>query len=358
MARPGITYDDVVNAATELKGQGKNPTIENVRGILGTGSIGTINMHLRKWKAAHVQTKQISLKENLPEELVSILKGLWDRVIQSSEERLIKMEENYQKTVNELSQECEKYKNNNQRWQQLYNQWIQEKTQISNEKSTLEEVVQLLQKDISEWNAKNEILLKQQQEKQERIEDLNRLHKQLQENLEHYREAAREQRLLDQENFERQKQEWQAQLKAHQEQIIGLNEKSIQVEQQYKLLDQKHILLEKTYAETLSKYENSCVSLKNIENEYRETAHMSQHWQSEYSQAQLKITSITKDLSDFQIENKISAQKIQLIQEELQDFRAQNKLLSHDKWVISQEKSQLEGQLKQMQILIDAKSIF
>jgi len=355
MARPGITYDDVANAATELKGQGKNPTIENVRLILGTGSIGTINMHLRKWKSAHIQTKEISLKENLPEELVSVLKGLWERVVQSSEERLIKMEENYQKTIYELRQESEKYKNNNQRWQQLYNQWLQEKNQISNEKLTLEEAVQLLQKDITTLNASNETLLKQQQEKQERIEDLNRLHKQLQENLEHYREAAREQRLIDQENFERQKQDWLSQLKTQQEQMIGLNEKAVQVEQQYQLLEQKHHLLEKTHMEILSQYENSKLCLNDVEKQYRESAQMNQHWQSEYNQAQMKITSITKDLSDFQIENKISAQKLQLIQDELREIRAQNKLLSHDKWIISQEKSQLEGQLKQLQIFIESK---
>lgn len=135
MARPGVTYQDVVNAAVEVKGQGKNPTIENVRAILGTGSIGTINMHLRKWKSGIQQTDKISVKENLPPELVSLLKGLWERVVQTSEDRIQQIEESHQKITLEMTEELEKYKKNNQRWQQMYHQWVQEKTQMTNEKS-------------------------------------------------------------------------------------------------------------------------------------------------------------------------------------------------------------------------------
>jgi hypothetical protein len=49
MARPGVTYQDIESAANALKGQGKSVTIESVRSILGTGSIGTINMQRTKF---------------------------------------------------------------------------------------------------------------------------------------------------------------------------------------------------------------------------------------------------------------------------------------------------------------------
>lgn len=51
MARPGVTYSEVVQAAAELTGQGKNPTIEQVRLIIGNGSNSTLANHLRRWKA-------------------------------------------------------------------------------------------------------------------------------------------------------------------------------------------------------------------------------------------------------------------------------------------------------------------
>ncbi len=46
MARIGIGYKDVSEAATRLMGQGRNPTVEQVRLLLGTGSSTTI----RQWK--------------------------------------------------------------------------------------------------------------------------------------------------------------------------------------------------------------------------------------------------------------------------------------------------------------------
>ena len=62
MARHGITYDDVISAANTLKAQGKSVTIENVRSFLGTGSSGTVNQHLRRWKEAQQSTQKIASK--------------------------------------------------------------------------------------------------------------------------------------------------------------------------------------------------------------------------------------------------------------------------------------------------------
>lgn len=73
MARHGITYDDVIAAANSLKGEGKSVTIKNVRQFLGTGSAGTVNQHLRRWKEAQYSTQKIASKENLPEPLIALV---------------------------------------------------------------------------------------------------------------------------------------------------------------------------------------------------------------------------------------------------------------------------------------------
>jgi len=51
MGRTGVTYQDVCEAAETLQGQQKSITIDNLRAILGTGSRGTLAMHLRTYKA-------------------------------------------------------------------------------------------------------------------------------------------------------------------------------------------------------------------------------------------------------------------------------------------------------------------
>ena len=72
MSRPGITYAEVSEAAAQLLGQGRNPTIEQIRLILGTGSSTTIANHLKIWRDNQSETSLLSAKENLPDELVSI----------------------------------------------------------------------------------------------------------------------------------------------------------------------------------------------------------------------------------------------------------------------------------------------
>ena len=70
MARPGITYNDVVKAAIEISAKGTLPTIDNIRLLLGTGSSSTIAPHLRTWKSKQNDILLIAAKKNY-------LKTLW-----------------------------------------------------------------------------------------------------------------------------------------------------------------------------------------------------------------------------------------------------------------------------------------
>ena len=88
MAKPGVTYLEVSNAAQQLAASGKVPTIEAIRIALGTGSNSTLGTHLRTWKASQSQTQRVATKENLPEELVATMKGLWELVMNQSEEKI------------------------------------------------------------------------------------------------------------------------------------------------------------------------------------------------------------------------------------------------------------------------------
>ncbi len=108
MARHGITYEDVITAATQLKGQGKSVTIENVRSFLGTGSAGTINQHLRRWKEIQNSTQKIASKKSVPEPLVAMIKGLWESVLTQSTEHFVPIEASYNQEIAELKNALEK----------------------------------------------------------------------------------------------------------------------------------------------------------------------------------------------------------------------------------------------------------
>lgn len=55
MGRLGITYLDVEKAADLLKNQSKNPTVDAVRAVLGTGSKSTIVPYLKRWRSTQTE---------------------------------------------------------------------------------------------------------------------------------------------------------------------------------------------------------------------------------------------------------------------------------------------------------------
>lgn len=80
MARPGIMYVQVADAAARLAAAGKNPTIDGIREALGgTGSKSTIAPLLKRWKTAHQETAA-QAELGLPVELVQALKGVYEKV--------------------------------------------------------------------------------------------------------------------------------------------------------------------------------------------------------------------------------------------------------------------------------------
>jgi colicin import membrane protein len=71
MARPGITREQVTQAADALVAEGIHPSIEAIRKRLGTGSPNTVHKHLTEWRAARPQTPVAS--REIPASLTAAL---------------------------------------------------------------------------------------------------------------------------------------------------------------------------------------------------------------------------------------------------------------------------------------------
>ena len=108
MSRPGITYDDVANAALELSSQGKNPTIENIRLLTGTGSSTTIAQHLKVWKNRQAQAKLHCSKDNVPEEIAITVKGLWERVLNQADDKVTEIKQELEQTITTFKEQNKK----------------------------------------------------------------------------------------------------------------------------------------------------------------------------------------------------------------------------------------------------------
>jgi len=168
MARYGVTKQDVYEAASQLMGQGKTPTIEHIRQILQTGSHSTIASHLRDWRATHSHAQTVALNEGLPQEMVSMMKGLWERVNAQAEYTT-------QQALAEMQKELQKYKHNNRRWQKLFHKWQHERESLITNKYMLEARLEALETEKIELQISLTAHTAKLAEKQTRIEELHRL---------------------------------------------------------------------------------------------------------------------------------------------------------------------------------------
>lgn len=85
MARTGICFEEVRDAAEALLSRGLNPTIQRVREQLGTGSNTTISGHLKQWQQQLAEAPKIILPPAVPEAVALALDTFWKIAVQHAE---------------------------------------------------------------------------------------------------------------------------------------------------------------------------------------------------------------------------------------------------------------------------------
>lgn len=89
MARMGVQYEDVVEAALQLQRQGDNPTIQRIRDWLGTGSFTTISEHLKQWRDNQRNATPLQQEtQELPSGLINMAQQLWQQACLEADEKL------------------------------------------------------------------------------------------------------------------------------------------------------------------------------------------------------------------------------------------------------------------------------
>lgn len=357
MARPGVTYSEVAEAASQLMGQGRNPTIEQVRLLIGSGSSTTIANHMKEWKEHQSGTSLIAAKENLPPELIAIVKGLWDRVMDQSVEKVRSIESEFEQTIAELQQELQKYKINNKRWQQLFTQWSKDKEKLTADKLSLELTNERLKEAHSIFQTKQETLQEQVDNKQIRIDELHRLHKQAQQNLEHFRESSREQQLLNEDRYMQLMQKKDLTIVQLQNELIVSKQDNLNHHKEMNIVIHEKELQQKTYDGMLARFDKLEQAFTKLEKDHSENCSALKTSRQQSEIWQQKSHEQSKILAELQQQEALLRQQLESLNLESKELRIQNKLLATEKWELAQEKAQVEGQLKQMQKMISTKEV-
>jgi len=104
MARPGINYDEVKDAANHLLANGISPSIQRIRAILGTGSNSTISEHLKRWQQEIHDKPRTVLPPTIPEAVMTALEAFWQVAVQQADALYQKQREQALETVQSAEQ--------------------------------------------------------------------------------------------------------------------------------------------------------------------------------------------------------------------------------------------------------------
>ena len=354
MARPGISYTDVQKAAEQVKGQGHLPTIDRIRQLTSTGSSSTIATYLRTWKERQDAVQSIATKEKLPEELVALLKGLWERVMDQADQKIEALKTSQGKTQNESQKQYDMLEKSYQQLQRQYQQSEQNLKLVNQEKTGLEQAILHYQKQHIAFEADAKQMEVRLGDKQNQLNELQRLNQQVQTNLEHYRASVREQRQKEQQQYD--------------QQIKQLEQTHRYLLQDNHDLKQTFTTQQATYDQTFKDYqqlqqehyqikvalEAKTQQLQNLTNENEAKKRQLNEQREQHDAFVTKANQQQESLVITQQHLELFKQKYSEKEKQCNHLNDQNQQLAHDKWILEQEKSQLSIQIKQLQVITEA----
>jgi chromosome segregation ATPase len=353
MGRIGITYHEVTKAIAALQSLQKNPTVDNIREVMGTGSKSTIARFLREWKA-----KQGLHKDDdgaLPSDLLSIVNGLWYAMQEKADHQTALHQKEMDEKMAQLQLQLNQYKQSQSEAQQKIHTLEEQSHKKTAECDALKTAFIAENQEKIQMIERASNLESRHQEGQAENTRLHQLLKHVQENLEHYQAATQQLRQEQSLFIEKQRNEFDQQLSQLRSQLeFTLTEKAnyqtqwIQLNKNHEALESEQKILVLRHKEVQQQYTLLKLSFDKIEKDYEQLSKTQQ-------QQVLNLETKHHAVIELQLKVKSSDEKIASLESDLSS--ANNKIhnLRHEYQFMSQEKANLEGQLKQLQSILSAK---
>lgn len=345
MARPGVTYHEVAEAATKLTEQNTRPSIEAVRGVLGTGSNSTINRYLKQWRDH--QGPQAELEKGLPVSLLTAVKGIYEAISDEAKTLYLEAEAGHKQVVVELKSQMETLESTKNQLNQEKITQAETLTQVGEENAALKRQLDELQKVQSESTNENQLLNARLDDK---VSELERLAQQLnhaQANLEHYRDTVREERVTEKRELNEKIAGLENKLQAQQTLATNLNSEFIKLQQQ-------HAAAEKAKNTAITERENGVLQYKNCEAELQQSKSEINQLQAMHSQLMTTHEALQNEsnthrakLTESTIQYEKYKTQAKLLEATLSKTEDKLKTLGDKVLFLTQEKTELSFQLKQ-----------
>lgn len=338
MSRIGVTYQEVADVIQQLQAQGKEPTVDRIRGVLGTGSNSTLSRYLREWKAE----KAIPNAYTVPSELANTVKALWAQLQSNAEQRIEALQQETKQQIaakaTELTESQQKYAESLSHIHALKETLHQHQEEIHQ----LSQNLQASQLALSQLQGHASALEKQNNEQKAENNRLYTLLHHVQKNLEHYQQSVQQ---LQQEKalaIEKQTVAYEQTLTQLRQQLMF----EVSEKEKFKsLLEQTQGLLEESkqaYTVIEERFKEKVISEATIHDRYHQ---LLEQFKISTSTLEHKSKLLVETEQKYKIEN----QQVLVFKQTLEQAQEKIERLRQEQLSLAQEKATLEGQLKQMQ---------
>lgn len=339
MARAGITYMEIEQAAAALAADGKNPTVDAVRAALGgTGSKSTIAPLLKRWKGAHREQDQAQ-QAGLPAGLLEAVRHLHAQMQQEADAQVQAAQAAADAEVAECRQQAADAQAASAA---LAGQRAALESELEREtarRTDLEAAQHALQLEYAAAEAQNAGLTQRLHDRQSEIENLNRQLSQSRTQFEHYQTAVAAQRASEREEAQQRSSRLEQELGESRRTLAGLQQALAQRDTQLEQLGAHSARLESELA-TLRRTHQAAVA-------------QGQQLGQEFAAQSLLCTELRSQLQAATQALNAAGAELAVLQHQAPQLQAglltqQNRAdtLQQENHLLRQDKARLEGRLE------------
>jgi len=346
MARSGITYQNVANAAERVRQRGDEPTVDRVRSELGTGSRSTLGPMLKRWRTGSEAAANLN---GLPADLVAAVKALHERTQYAADERITQQREAHQALEQQWRTELEEVR---QRCDALEEQCCElgkANEALREENGAQAHALQQEQHRAASLTSKLEASQEKLSETTAIVQEMKQENRDIRGHFEHYQQEIAEDRRHERDQLHRTQS--------------GLEIQVDQLTQQLRSSGQERDTLRQHRDQINQHYEASRYHADNLKEKLHASQAVITQWKTRTETLEATVDRLQLDRdSDAEHREKLgtaladSEKHLAACQQRTSDLRERvaaaddrNQLLNDQNRDLLQEKAALQGQLKQLQ---------
>ena len=340
MARSGVLYVHVANAAARLVADGHNPTIDGIRATLGgTGSKSTIAPLLKRWKAAHPGTvAQAEL--GLPAELVLAVKGVYEKIQTEAALHVEQAEQLHQTATATLQEQLQQAFVEQDALLNIQEQQAQALAAATTHCQGLTETVKCQEIVLAGLGSEK---LGLEQRLADRTFEVASLTQQLQQargQFEHYQESVAQQRADERQNAEQRQQRQEDELAELRQRLLVQHTNLGERQAQEQHLKQDNERLQNTLLMTQEAFIQSRSAHEQVGRQLTELKQMHQELEQRLGQDTQSLAEAQTNLAVIERERSLLVERITLAESQLTTLVTEKQFLLQDNAVLASQLSE------------------